>query len=119
MIGQAWPSEKHTFKDEKTGRTVTQLTTTGNNVHLYFTENSLTALETRSSIAPTALAGEMSRQKGQQVYNLFRMDLGTGETVQLTDEPTSVGGVTKTPTATSSSLRQATRSRNWTPEAGR
>ena len=35
-----WPSEFRTFKDEKTGRTITQLTSTGNNVHLYFTENS-------------------------------------------------------------------------------
>ncbi|MEJ2555348.1 MAG: hypothetical protein P8186_03780 [Anaerolineae bacterium] len=40
MIGQTWNSEIREFIDEKTGRRVRQLTSTGNNVHLYFTENS-------------------------------------------------------------------------------
>ena len=40
MIGDKWKSEIREFKDAKTGRTFKQLTTTGNNVHLYFTENS-------------------------------------------------------------------------------
>jgi len=97
MIGQAWPSEKHTFKDEKTGRTVTQLTTTGNNVHLYFTENSFDCARNEIIYRSDRACGRDEPPEGQQVYNLFRMDLGTGETVQLTDEPTSVGGVTKTP----------------------
>jgi hypothetical protein len=38
MIGQTWNSEIYEFTDEKTGRTIKQLTTIGNNVHLYFTE---------------------------------------------------------------------------------
>ena len=43
MIGQTWKSEMREFPDEKTGRTIRQLTSTGNNVHLYFTENSFDA----------------------------------------------------------------------------
>ncbi len=35
-----WASEIREYKDDKTGRTIKQLTCTGNNVHLYFTENS-------------------------------------------------------------------------------
>ncbi len=36
---KSFPSEMRTFQDPLTGRTVRQLTTTGNNYHLYFTEN--------------------------------------------------------------------------------
>ena len=43
MIGQTWPSEIKEFKDEKTGRTIRKLTSTGNNFHMYFTENSFDA----------------------------------------------------------------------------
>ena len=43
MIGQTWRSEMLTFEDEKTGRTIKKLTSVGNNVHLYFTENSFDA----------------------------------------------------------------------------
>jgi len=43
MIGDKWKSEIREFKDEKTRRLIRQLTTTGNNVHLYFTENSFDA----------------------------------------------------------------------------
>ena len=45
MIGQKWDSEIREFKDAETGRTIKQLTATGNNVHLYFTENSVDANE--------------------------------------------------------------------------
>ena len=40
MIGQTWRSEMMTFTDSKTGRSIKRLTSTGNNVHMYFTENS-------------------------------------------------------------------------------
>jgi oligogalacturonide lyase len=40
VIGKTWKSEIREFKDQKTGRPIQQLTATGNNVHLYFTENS-------------------------------------------------------------------------------
>ena len=45
MHRQKWGSEIREFKDEKTGRTIKQLTQIGNNVHLYFTENSFDAHE--------------------------------------------------------------------------
>ena len=40
MTGQTWNSEIREFTDKKTGRRIKQLTQTGNNIHLYFTENS-------------------------------------------------------------------------------
>ena len=40
MAGRTWESEIRTFTDETTGRTIKQLTAVGNNVHMYFTENS-------------------------------------------------------------------------------
>jgi oligogalacturonide lyase len=97
MIGQTWPSEMHTFRDEKTGRTITQLTTTGNNVHLYFTENSFDTQTNQIIFRSDRASGEDKAPEQDARYNLFRMDLDTGEIVQLTDELTSVGSVTKTP----------------------
>lgn len=97
MIGQTWPSEMRTFRDEKTGRTITQLTTTGNNVHLYFTENSFDTRTNQIIFRSDRASGEDKAPEQDARYNLFRMDLDTGEIVQLTDEPTSVGSVTKTP----------------------
>ena len=40
MIGRTWRSEFREFKDTKTVRTIEQLTSAGNYVHLYFTEYS-------------------------------------------------------------------------------
>ncbi len=40
MIGDTWKSELRSFKDSTTGQEIIQLTSLGNNVHLYFTENS-------------------------------------------------------------------------------
>ena len=34
MIGQTWPSEFREFEDDKTGRTIRQLTAASDNVHL-------------------------------------------------------------------------------------
>jgi oligogalacturonide lyase len=97
MIGQKWDPEIREFKDEKTGRTIRQLTTTANNVHLYFTENSFDAHENTIIFRSDRASGEDKTPHEDPLYNLFRMDLGTGEMVQLTDETESVGGVTKTP----------------------
>jgi oligogalacturonide lyase len=97
MIGQTWQSEMRDLVDEKTGRTIRQLTTLGNNVHLYFTENSFDASENAIIFRSDRASGEDKVPHEDPVYNLFRLDLGTGEIVQLTDEPTSVGSVTKTP----------------------
>jgi len=97
MIGQEWPSEIRTFEDPKTGRTIRQLTSTGNNIHLYFTENSFDSAENTILFRSDRAYGERRLPHEPSVYNLFRMDLDTGKIVQLTDEPASVGGVTKTP----------------------
>ena len=97
MIGQKWDPEIREFKDEKTGRTIRQLTATANNVHLYFTENSFDAHENTIIFRSDRASGEDKAPHEDPLYNLFRLDLGTGEMVQLTDETESVGGVTKTP----------------------
>jgi oligogalacturonide lyase len=97
VIGQTWKSEIRQFRDEKTGRTVWQLTSTGNNVHLYFTENSFDANRNEIIFRSDRAAGEDKGPHEYPLYNLFRLDLGTGEIVQLTDEKESIGSVTKTP----------------------
>lgn len=97
MIGDTWQSEMREFKDEKTGRTIRQLTTLGNNVHLYFTENSFDSVKNEIVFISDRASGEDKRPEDSPCYNIFRMDLGTGLITQLTDEPRSVGGVTKTP----------------------
>jgi len=97
VIGQTWQSEIREFRDEKTGRTIRQLTSTGNNVHLYFTENSFDAHRDELIFRSDRAAGEDRVPHEEPLYNLFRMDLGSGEIVQLTDETVRVTGVTKTP----------------------
>ncbi|WP_218015215.1 oligogalacturonate lyase family protein [Brevibacillus dissolubilis] len=81
MIGKQYPSELKRYADEKTGRTVIQLTSgDSNNYHLYFTDNSFTTgdqeiyfLSDRASDTP-------------EIYNMFKMDLNTGIITQVTDE---------------------------------
>lgn len=97
MIGQTWDSEIHEFKDARTGRTIRQLTSTGNNVHLYFTENSFDAHQDQITFRSDRASGEDRAPHEDPLYNLFRMDLDSGEIVQLTAETESVGGATKTP----------------------
>jgi oligogalacturonide lyase len=97
MIAKTWPSEIRRFTDEKTGRTITQLTSTGNNVHLYFTENSFDLHRNEIVFVSDRASGEDKAPHEDPRYNLFRMDLGSGEVVQLTDEAQGVHNVTKTP----------------------
>ena len=97
MIGQKWNSEIREFKDEKTGRTIRQLTSAGNNVHLYFTENSFDAHKNEIIFRSDRASGQDKAPHEDPLYNLFRMDLDSGEIVQLTDEATAIGNVTKTP----------------------
>ncbi|MEO2076808.1 MAG: oligogalacturonate lyase family protein [Bacillus sp. (in: firmicutes)] len=85
MIGKEFPSEIKEYVDSKTGHVVKQLTTNGSsNYHFYFTDNSFSAddqeiffLSDRSSSKP-------------EVYNLFKMELETGNMVQLTNEPEGI-----------------------------
>jgi oligogalacturonide lyase len=97
MIGQRWDSEIREFDDEKTGRTIRQLTATGNNVHLYFTENSFDVSENEIIFRSDRASGEGKAPHENPLYNLFRMNLDTGEIVQLTDEAKAISNVTKTP----------------------
>lgn len=97
MIGRTWKSEKREFRDAKTGRIVTQLTSTGNNVHLYFTENSFDAQKNQIIFMSDRASGEDKAPHEEPQYNLFVMDLTSGEITQLTDEGLELHGVTKTP----------------------
>ena len=105
MIGDTWRSEIREFRDEKTGRPVRQLTSTGNNVHLYFTENSFDSEKNEIIFLSDRAAGEDKLPHERPHYNLFRMNLDSGEIMQITDEPDAahgdthagpVGSVTKT-----------------------
>jgi len=97
MIGQTWKSEMRTFDDPKTGREIQQLTRIGNNHHLYFTENSFDACRDEIIFLSDRASGKDQAPREDTHYNLFRLNLNSGEIVQLTDEPEPVGGVTKTP----------------------
>jgi oligogalacturonide lyase len=97
MIGDTWRSEMHEFRDEKTGRRVRKLTSIGNNYHLYFTENSFDSQRNEIIFLSDRASGLDRLPHDDPHYELFRMDLGTGLITQLTDEPESVGSVTKTP----------------------
>ena len=97
MIGKTWKSEIREFVDPKTGRTIQQLTSTGNNIHLYFTENSFDASRNEIIFRSDRASGKDRLPHEDPLLNLFHMDLGTGVITQLTDEDQAVGGVTKTP----------------------
>jgi len=97
MIGQTWNAEMREFKDDKSGRIIKQLTATGNNVHLYFTENSFTANQNQIIFRSDRASGEDKVPHEDPLYNLIKMDLNTGDMVQLTDESDAVRNITKTP----------------------
>src|SRR5687768_11829828 len=98
MAGRTWDSEIRTFTDESTGRTIKQLTATGNNVHMYFTENSF--VQGRNEIifqSDRASAHDRAPHEDPE-YSIFRMNLDTGVVEQLTDDVVdSPHSVTKTP----------------------
>lgn len=95
-IGREYPSEMRSYRDPKTGREIIQLTATGSNGHLYFTENSFYA-DDRSILClhqPNSLADPGPTE-------LFQIDLETGIRTQLSDFEgqgiTKPGAFTKTP----------------------
>jgi oligogalacturonide lyase len=92
MIGKQYAGEKHTYRDEKTGREVTQLTSgSANNYHMYFTDNSF-------SLGDKEIYFMSDRGSSQPLlFNLFHMDLASGRMTQLTDEPLGLSYATKTP----------------------
>jgi oligogalacturonide lyase len=97
MIGQKWQSEMREFKDAKTGRTIKQLTTIGNNVHMYFTENSFDLSANEIIFQSDRASGEDKAPHENPRYSIFKMNLDTGEIVQLTDDPIGPHNATKTP----------------------
>jgi oligogalacturonide lyase len=96
MIGQTWPSEIREFKDEKTGRTVQKLTSTGNNYHMYFTENSFDVHKSEITFLSDRASGLDRKPHEDPHYNVFRMDLDSGVITQLSDEPQTCRSITKT-----------------------
>lgn len=85
------------FRDPRTGRLITQLTDRGNNVHLYFTENSFDLARPEIIFRSDRASKHEYAPHENPHYNLFRLNYQTGEITQLTDEDHPIGSVTKTP----------------------
>jgi len=92
MTGRKYKSEMKTVVDRNTGHKVIQLTNgDSNNYHFYFTENSF--VKGRRELIFFSDRGA----KEEYLYNLFSMNLDTGEMTQLSDCPESMGhNATKT-----------------------
>jgi len=98
MIGQKWASEITSFTDEKTGRSIKRLTSTGNNVHMYFTENSFVRGKNEIIFQSDRASGEDKAPDKDPRYSIFRMNLDSGEIEQISDDIVhGAHGVTKTP----------------------
>ena len=95
MAGKIWPSEIRTFTDKKSGRTIKQLTSTGNNVHMYFTENSFVQGTNEIIFQSDRASGKDKAPHEAPEYSLFRMNLDSGEIEQLSDDV--IKRATKTP----------------------
>ena len=80
-IGKIRPSEMETYIDKKSGREVIRLTNSGSNKHFYFTDNSFTLGD--KEIIYFHSDGKVGDK--EKVFNLYSMDLESGESVQLTD----------------------------------
>ena len=94
MIGERYPSEMRTCRDLVSGLPVTQLTSSGINVHMYFTDNAFDLSGERIFILSNRAAGG----KGE-ILNIFSLDLESGEMTQLTDEEDGIviDAFTRTP----------------------
>ena len=93
-----WPSEIREFKDDNTGRTIKQLTAKGNNVHMYFTENSFDQHCNEIVFLSDRESGADKAPHEDPAYSLFRMNLDTGEMERLSDDVLHGSGTaTKTP----------------------
>lgn len=100
MKGETWQSEIRTFTDAQTGRAIRQLTSTGNNVHMYFTENSFVRGKNEIIFQSDRASGSDRAPHEDPQYSIFRMDLDTGIIEQLSDDVvSSPHEVTKTPDA--------------------
>lgn len=100
MTGRKWKSEISTFTDEATGITIKRLTSTGNNVHMYFTENSFVQGKNEIIFQSDRASSKDRAPHEDPEYSIFRMNLETGEIEQISDDIVrSPSAVTKTPEA--------------------
>ena len=92
MIGDVFPSEMRVITDEKTGNPVVQLTQKGINFHMYFTDNAF-------DLGNDRLYFLSNRANEGEIFNIFELNVKTGEMVQMSDEPggVTIDGFTKTP----------------------
>ncbi len=100
MIGDTWKSEMRSYQDPTTGQEIIQLTSTGNNVHLYFTDNSFDSNKNEIIFQSDRASGLDRKPHEDPHYDIFKMDLDSGIITQLTGEQDhlySSGAVTKTP----------------------
>jgi len=94
----------------------------GQQLSLVLYENSFDAHKNDIIFMSDRASGANKAPHEDPHYNLFRMNLDTGEITQLTDEPASVGapgGITKRPIATSSSIAWGTRSKSSSRQPAR
>lgn len=94
-IGKQFASEMERYTDKKSGKEVVQLTKTGTNWHLYFTDNSFT---TGDKEIIYMHSDNSLREKANT--EIFRLDLESGVRTQLTDFKAwfkTAGGFTKCP----------------------
>ena len=92
MIGKVFSSEKQTFTDTATNTQITRLTSSANNFHFYFTDNSFMKGDREILFLSDRGAAR------EHVYNFFKMDLATGGMVCLSDESDIIPNrYTKTP----------------------
>lgn len=84
--GQGYPDQRRKYTDSKSGRTVWQLTNTPGRTTqtLYYTNRHVTR-DSRFLPYASGFHEVESGQRRRWRYNLFNMDLRTGESVQLTD----------------------------------
>ena len=92
MIGDVFPSEMRVITDEKIGNPVVQLTQKGINFHMYFTDNAF-------DLGNDRLYFLSNRANEGEIFNIFELNVKTGEMVQMSDEPggVTIDGFTKTP----------------------
>lgn len=94
-------SEIREFQDEKTGRTIRQLTNKGNNVHMYFTENSFVKGKNEIIFQSDRDSGLDRAPHEDPQYSIYRMELDSGRIERLTDDVLrGSSAATKTPDGT-------------------
>ena len=80
-VGEVRPSEMETYIDKKSGKEIIKLTKTGTNIHFYFTDNSFT-LGDKEIIY---LHSDAHLSDTSTIFDVYSMNLETGESVRLTD----------------------------------